>query len=1104
MMLISMPSPEPEKENILQEANEHEAKYSWTDAAKSYQRALELQPKTMSAAEIWEKIGFCHSLASRQAETTERFKELRQLASEAYVNSARLFEKEDGLKSEGRSSQCIAMAEYVRSWVASNPSEKRELLDESLRVGKKSLEAYEAAGEELYYGIMCNDLLLCMVDRLYITLDSKEIKNIAQEGISFGDKAIATNSKLGNKPELLRAYFTASLQSWYAANASEEEEKRKELVRKSIEYAQQSLKLSEEVKNPYYTAMANWASAFCTLLFTENAESSLKYAKEMLKEGTSVNDNYLKGVALYVLAFVANWITLREADPDKQKEGHKRIIQYSQDAMRCLQPIMQDYFIAEIYSFYAESCSSLARDVETGLEERQNAFKRAIEIERSGLDHANRSGSPDAMVSTLHALSKALHFYSNLETGKDEKIALLEEALAHRKEYNKIVERKVPANDWVRGVGKSYEGLIEADISAMETDKDRKRVLLDSAVADMGDGVSRCRRWILSRPVPTLIAAVARFEDWFGGILNELYLLTEDKKFLNKAIEVYEDASKDFKRVGLPSRVAESYWKMARCQDRTGRRQKASENFEAAFAEYKEAALKIPNFADFYLDYGTYMKGWAEIEKARFAHEHEEYADAMKHYEKVADFLKISRLWSYLSANFLAWSIQEHAEDLSRKENSLESTEAFKRAAELFGEAKEAFEKEIGKIQNLDEKEKAVELSKASIRRKDYCLARVNVEEARIHDRKGNHAESAEEYDAAADIFERILEIVETEADRKEIRAIASMCRAWEKMKMADRKASPELYSEASDLFLQTKQYSTKDEMTLLASGNSAFCKALEHGTKFEATREKDDFLKAKQFFESAANYYLKAGLESASQWTNATQVLFDAYNYMISAEMELDPEKKMKTYLLAEKCLEQSAKLYEAANYVGKKDEVLKTLRKVEEKREFALSLGELVAAPKDASSTRVISAPGSTIEEPVGLLKFEHALIQANLIAHQREIGVGEDLGLEIQFANLGKDMAFLMKIDEIIPRDFDLIEKPDKCVADDGFINLKGRKLAPLESAEIKLTLKSRKKGRFVIAPKMYYMDEAGEHKSCDLEQLAVNVKELGIRGWLRGPG
>ncbi len=53
-------------------------------------------------------------------------------------------------------------------------------------------------------------------------------------------------------------------------------------------------------------------------------------------------------------------------------------------------------------------------------------------------------------------------------------------------------------------------------------------------------------------------------------------------------------------------------------------------------------------------------------------------------------------------------------------------------------------------------------------------------------------------------------------------------------------------------------------------------------------------------------------------------------------------------------------------------------------------------------------------------------------------------------------------------------------------------------------MKLILKPKKKGDFIFTPKIEFMDEAGEYRTCDLEQVTVIVKELGIRGWLRGPG
>lgn len=1103
-MVMHMPS-DTDVDAAVKKAEEQEKEYNWLEAAKSYEQTLKFEPSNVFlATETWEKIGFCYSRASTQAESLDEFKRIRQLAVEAYRNAAQLLEKENGSKNEGKSTRCNAIAEYVSSWLASNPSEKRERLEKSCTLGTKSLKAFESVGDELGYGKMSTDLLLCLLERMYVAYDWKEMMDVSQEGVDCANKAITILSKLGNKSELLKAYFAGSRLSWYAANISEQEERRKEFVQKSLSYSEKALELSKEVNDPYWTAMSNWAAAFCTLLFTEKVELSLQYAEEMLKQGTIARDNYLKGVASYVLSFVANWMTLREPDPDKQKEGNKKIIKYGEDAIHYLQPVSQDFFIAETYMFYAESYSSLARDIEVGIEEKRDLLKQAVENGRKGLDHANSSGSPDAMISTHHALSKALHFYSNFETGKDEKVKSLEEALVHRKEYNKIAERVVPTNDWIRGVGKNYEALITLELARVETDKDKKRLLLESAVSDMEDCLSRCGKWVSSRPIPTLIVTEARFEDSFGEMLNELYSLNGEQKTLNKAIEVYEDAAKNFKRVNLPSRAAESYWKMARNQGRLGKHHMAAETFDDAFSMYKAAAQRIPHFADFYLDYATYMKAWSEIERAKLNHEHEEYADAMKHYERIANLLKPSKLWGYMASNFFAWTLLEQAEDLSRRESGSESAEAFKKAAELFQQAKEAFEEEIGKIQNIDEKGKATELVSASVRRKEYCLARVDVEEARINDRRGDYAQSAGQYESAANTLEKILETTEAEVDRKEIKPFACMCRAWQKMKTADVRNSSELYHEASEEFSKAKECSAKDRTTLLASGNSAFCIALEHGTRFEAAREKDDFLKAKQYLESAANYYLRAGFDNASLWANATGVLFDAYNYMIGAELEGDPEKKMKTYLLAEKCLERSAKLYETAQYIGKRDEVLRTLEKVKEKREFALSLGELLAAPTDASSTTALSAPGMSVEEPVGLLKFERAYIEANLIARQRELVVGEAFGLEFQLANLGKNAAFLIKIEEIVPEGFELVEKPEKCVFGDGVLNFKGRRMVPLETAEMKLSLKPKKKGTFTFRPKIHYMDEAGEHKYCELEQVTVSVKEMGIRGWLRGPG
>jgi hypothetical protein len=92
--------------------------------------------------------------------------------------------------------------------------------------------------------------------------------------------------------------------------------------------------------------------------------------------------------------------------------------------------------------------------------------------------------------------------------------------------------------------------------------------------------------------------------------------------------------------------------------------------------------------------------------------------------------------------------------------------------------------------------------------------------------------------------------------------------------------------------------------------------------------------------------------------------------------------------------------------------------------------------------------------------------------------------------------------VKVEGIVPDGFDPVEKPEKSVVEDGSVSLGKRKLAPLDTAEIKLTLKTKKKGEFFLTPRLHYTDQMGNEKCYELEHFQIKVKELGIRGWLKG--
>ncbi len=1078
---------------VLKNAKEQERKYKWLEAADSYRQILSSISGT-AAAETWQRIGFCYNLASRQTEDVEDFKKVRQLAVEAYKNAARLFEKANSLENQGRSAQCNALAEYTNSWLTSSPLEKARMLDECRKSGNVALKAFRNAGCEMNYGKTCNNLLWCLHDHLPLASTLKEKQNLAQEGIKLGNQAISVFSKLGNKSELLQAYSLASLINWYSVHLNVQEKKRKEIENRCLRYSEKATELAKEVDNPHHTALSRWAASLCTLYFTEKIESALESAKEMLQQGSIVRDNYLKGVALYLIAQAMDSKIVEEADPSKKREGYEKIIEYSQESIGYLQLVSKDAAIADTYMFYTESYSFLAREVEVDAEKKHALLEKAVETGRKGLEHASRSGSPDALGPALHALSKALLFYSNFERGKDEKIKLQKEALAFRKEYIKTMERAFPFNYWILGLGKNYAALIEAELSRSEIDKDKKTALLEKAVLDMEDAISYCINWASQQ---WQMVVVAGFEDTFGALLNELYLLTSDGENLTRAIEVHQNAAEKFRKANLPSRAGESYWKIASIEDRLGEHEKAAKNFEKAFAEYKAASRRLPQFEDFYLNYALYMKAWSEIQTAKSAHNNKEYTVAMKQYEETANLLKQSKMWGYLSPNFLAWAFLEQAEDLSRKESSTESIEAFKKAGELLREAKRTLTAALDRIEKADEKDLAERLIKASGTRGEYCLGRIAVEEAKIMDRQGDHTASSEKYGFAVEAFKKIAK-VESEQTRKELKPLIYLCQAWQKMMMAEARASPIMYEEAAELFKQAKEYTLDQPTSLLALAHSSFCKALEAGTEFEITRDTIMYSTTIKHMEAAANYYLKAGFGTASEYAKATQRLFDAYVYMDNAKRETDPEKEARYYTMAEKVLQTSAASYMKAKHPEKTEQVQLLLEKVREERELAMSLSEVLHAPTVTSSTASFVTLTPSEERAVGLERFEHADIQAKLIQHEKEIRVGEDFNLEMQIANVGKEAVLLTKVEEILPAGFQLVAKPDYCNFEDTYLDMKGKRLDALKTEEIGLVLRSFDKGTFEITPRIVCMDENGYKMLREPEPLAITVSEVVLPG------
>jgi KaiC/GvpD/RAD55 family RecA-like ATPase len=202
---------------------------------------------------------------------------------------------------------------------------------------------------------------------------------------------------------------------------------------------------------------------------------------------------------------------------------------------------------------------------------------------------------------------------------------------------------------------------------------------------------------------------------------------------------------------------------------------------------------------------------------------------------------------------------------------------------------------------------------------------------------------------------------------------------------------------------------------------------------------------------------------------------------------------------LMAEKVLQFSSKSYSKARYTEKANQVLRLLGKVREEKKLAISLSEVLHAPAITSSTASFATMSLSEEKAVGLERFAHADVQAKLVQNGRDIKIGQDVSLEIQIVNAGKDPVLLTKIEGIVPPGFQLVGKPDYCSFENSSLIFSGKRLAPLDTVETKIVLRSSfVAGCFQIKPKITCVDETGRQMYHNPEPLSICVSKIALPG------
>jgi hypothetical protein len=1097
----------PRLEAILKAAREKEKEYDWIGAAGCYEKALASvsEQDSLRLSEIHEQLGYASYRAAFQAESNDEFRQKLHGSVMSYQKARELCQKLNAPMRTGKTLRCDAMIAFIGYWLASEVPEKKRKLNECWRLTNESLKTFEEAGDASQYGRTYNQLSNSVVFEFCLERDFKVREKMMAQAVEHGEQAIKFISTLENPMELATAYartsFFLGVFDYYFLDINEKDRD----FRKAQDYWIKSKQISEETAlfEQLYPIFGGHV-----LLWGEATEEAFENLKKALEYGRRTGDKFIIGSALDWLVYHNAWSGMGIEVAEERSVHHRTTLQYAEDAKRLYSTIS---FVSPRGDFaWVETaqadCDSQIAFYETDLKRKRELLEEAIEFAQNGLTKAEVSGYPETIAYANSLLTESLARRAILpETRPEEKKRLLQEALAHGIEAVKSYEQLEPLEYWNRGVQQYLLASAKYELADLITDSETKKSMLEEIITDMEKSLQLCLvelPLMLKKGGLVYYFPIAFCQNRIGNCLNRLYTFTSNKEHLKKAAKVFIEAAESAQKLDLRSTVAEDYWKVGQTYDNLFQHLKSAESFDIASDNYKSAAEKIPQLKDFFEEHALYMQAWSEIEKARHHHARQEYGLAKEHYEEAANLHKSLKRWNYLAPNYFAWAQVEGAEDSSRKERIEEAIKAFQQAHQLFNQAKTPLEAQLSKIEDADEKKMVVNLVKATALRGEYCMARIALEQARIMDREGDHYSSSEKYGLAAEAFEKIGQELESDQERKEVKFTVNLSRAWQKMTLAEAKSSPPLYSEASQLFEQAEDLSPNEKTKMLVLGHSRFCRALEAGTKYADTRDSAMHVAAVQHLASASNYYIKADFLNASEYAKATKLLFDAYAYMDNAEKEDDPDKKAKLYTMVEKVLQTSAGSYTKAEHPEKREQALKLLEKVKEERELAVSLTEVMHAPTIVSTTKALTAPTQTHEEAVGSERFEHADIQANLMVGQRELKVGEDLKLEIELVNAGRGTAILVKLADIVPEGFEIVDKPEMYRVEDSYLNMKGKRLDALKPEEIKITLKPKNQGVFQLKPKVMYLDENGKYRSHEPEPVSITVKELGIKGWLKG--
>jgi tetratricopeptide (TPR) repeat protein len=120
----------------------------------------------------------------------------------------------------------------------------------------------------------------------------------------------------------------------------------------------------------------------------------------------------------------------------------------------------------------------------------------------------------------------------------------------------------------------------------------------------------------------------------------------------------------------------------------------------------------------------------------------------------------------------------------------------------------------------------------------------------------------------------------------------------------------------------------------------------------------------------------------------------------------------------------------------------------------------------------------------------QFREFGVETALLVKKENV-VGEQIDFRLDFVNVSRMNGFLVRLDNVVPPNFNVCKLPHGYVLTKESLELKKQIIEPFETITIKFSLKASKPGNYILSPELFFEDQVKNIGAHRLQQLIIKI-------------